>query len=66
MICAFFVQEAIARVVDEELNELLRQCSFYSLMLDESTDITTTQTLIIYIRFVDKGEVYNMPIFRAS
>ena len=48
------LQEAIARVVDEELDELLQQYSFYSLMVDESTDVTTTQTLIIYIRCVNK------------
>ena len=48
------MQEAIARVVDEELNELLQQCSFYLLKVDESTDVTTTQTLIFYIRFVNK------------
>ena len=36
------LQKAIARVVDEELDELLQQCSFYSLMVDESTDVTTT------------------------
>ena len=45
-------------MVDEELDEQLQQCSFYSLMVDESTDVTTTQTLIIYIRFVNKeGQV---------
>ena len=50
------MQEAIAVVVNEEL-ELLEQCSFFSLMIDESTDIATTQTLIVYIRFVSNGEV---------
>ena len=45
-------------MVDVELDEQLQQCSFYSLMVDESTDVTTTQTLIIYIRFVNKeGQV---------
>ena len=39
------------------LAELLEQCSFFSLMIDESTDIATTQTLIVYIRFVSNGEV---------
>ena len=29
----------------------------YSLMVDESTDIATTQTLIFYVRFVSNGEV---------
>ena len=30
---------------------------YFSLMIDESTDIATTQTLIIYIRLVNKGEI---------
>ena len=48
------MQEAIATVIDEELDAQLHQCRFYSLMVDESTDVTTTQTLIVYIRFVNK------------
>ena len=51
------LQEAIAMVVDEELDKLLKESSFFSLMVDESTDIATTQTLIIYVRFVSNGEV---------
>ena len=44
-------------VVDEELGKPLEKRSFFSLMVDESTDIATTQTLIIYVRFVSNGEV---------
>ena len=39
-------QEALAAVV-EELAKLLEKSSFFSLMVDESTDVATTQTLIV-------------------
>ena len=51
------VQEALAMVVDEELATMVDNCCYFSLMIDESTDIETTQTLIIYIRLVNKGEI---------
>ena len=44
-------------VVDEELATMVDNCCYFSLMIDESTDIATTQTLIIYIRLVNKGEI---------
>ena len=44
-------------VVDEELATMVDNCCYFSLMIDESTDIETTQTLIIYIRLVNKGEI---------
>ena len=49
-------------VVDEELATMVdNNCCYFSLMIDESTDIATdiatTQTLIIYIRLINKGEI---------
>ena len=44
-------------VVDEELATMVDNCCYFSLMIDESTDIATTQMLIIYIRLVNKGEI---------
>ena len=44
-------------VVDEELATMVDNCCCFSLMIDESTDIATTQTLIIYIRLLNKGEI---------
>ena len=41
-------------VVDEELATMVDNCCCFSLMIDESTD---TQTLIIYIHLVNKGEI---------
>ena len=49
------LQEAIAVLVDEELSQILHESSFFSLMIDESTDVSTTQTLVVYIRFVYRG-----------
>lgn len=43
-------------MVDEELSQQLEATSFYSLLIDESTDISTDQTLIVYIQFVYNGE----------
>lgn len=53
------LQKAVAEVVDEELSQQLTNASFYSLLIDESTDIATARTLIIYIRYVHEGEVMN-------
>ena len=47
----------MAAVVDEELSQQLEIAPFYSLLIDESTDIATDHTLIMYVRFVHGGEV---------
>ena len=45
-------------VVDKELATMVdNNCCYFSLMIDESTDIATTQMLIIYIHLVNKGEI---------
>ena len=49
----------MAAVVDEELSRHLANTSFYSLPIDESTDIATARTLIVYVRYVHEGEVMN-------
>ena len=36
----------MAAVVDEELSEQLQAAPFYSILIDESTDISTDHTLI--------------------
>ena len=50
-------QEAIAAVVDEDLDRDLSQSEFYSLLIDESTDIATDHNLVMYLRYVLNGEV---------
>ena len=47
----------MATVVDEELSEQLQAAPFYSILIDESTDIATDHTLIMYVRYVHGGEV---------
>lgn len=47
----------MAAVVDEEISKQLVKTAFYSILIDESTDIATTKTLIVYIRYVHEGEV---------
>ena len=56
-LCATITQDAVAAVVDHELLQCLETAAYYSLMIDESTDISTSQTLIMYVRFVCKGVV---------
>ena len=51
------MQEALAMVVDEELATMVDNSFCFSLMIDESTDIATMQTLIIYICLVSKWEI---------
>ena len=50
-------QEAIASVVDQDLDKDLSQSKLYSLTIDESTDIATDHNLIMYMRYVLNGEV---------
>ena len=50
-------QKAIASVVDQDLDKDLSQSKFYSLTIDESTDIATDHNLIMYMRYVLNGEV---------
>ena len=44
-------------IVDKELSEQFQAAPFYSILIDESTDIPTDRTLIMYVWFVRGGEV---------
>ena len=45
-------QEAVAAVVDEDLNKDLSTTKFYSLLIDESTDIATDHNLaFMHVRY---------------
>ena len=48
-------QESVAAVVDEDLNNDLLRTEFYSVLTDESTDIGTDHSLVIYMRYVLDG-----------
>ena len=52
-------QEAIAAVVDQDLDKDLSCSDFYSLLIDESTDIATDHNLVMYMRYVLNGEVHS-------
>ena len=60
-----FVEEAVAAVVDEKLSQQLEAAQFYSLLIDESMDITTDHTLIMYVWYVKNDEV-NMRFFKLT
>ena len=42
-------QAAVAAVVDEELLQELNSAPFYSILIDESTDMSTDHILIMYV-----------------
>lgn len=46
------MQVALQKVVDDELTEDLNTSEYFSVMLDESTDRSTEQTLLIYVRYL--------------
>ena len=52
-------QEAIAEVITDELVSNINQSPYFSVTLDESTDITNKQNLIVYVLFLkkEKGEM---------
>lgn len=52
------IQNSLVAVVDDSLNAELRECSFYSIMCDESTDLSVNKNLIVYVRFVIKGTAH--------
>ena len=52
-------QESIAAVVDEDLDKDLLQAGFYSVLIDESTDLATDHNLVMYMRYVLEGEVHS-------
>ena len=51
-------QEAIAAVVDKDLDDDLSHSNFYSLLIDESTDTATDHNLGMYMHYVLNGEFH--------
>ncbi|KAK6175159.1 hypothetical protein SNE40_013681 [Patella caerulea] len=45
-------QAAIAATVREDLRQRLSQSEYYSILLDESTDVSVDQNLIVYVRYI--------------
>ena len=45
-------EEARAKVITNETEKKIQQSRFLSVLVDESTDISVTQKLVVYVRFV--------------
>lgn len=51
--------EEISKHVSSELSNIVSESSYFSLALDESTDLTDTAQLLIFIRTVDNNFMIN-------
>ena len=49
------MQKAIALVISEMTTDALNKSSFFSVMIDESTDLSVSKTLIIYVKIVNSS-----------
>ena len=49
------MQEAMVKVVKEELIDNIKNSGVYSIMVDESTEVSMEKSLIIYVRYVMNG-----------
>ena len=45
-------------MIDEDLDNDSLQAEFYSIMIDESTDISSDHNLVIYLCYILGGEIY--------
>ena len=50
-------QEACAKVISKEIEKEIQQSRFLSVLVDESTDISVTQKLVVYVRFMTEDFV---------
>jgi len=39
------------------MKDKLSQCNFFGLLIDESTDISVHKTMVMYLRYVSRGEI---------
>lgn len=47
------MNESISTMLEEELLENIRNSTFCSIMLDESTDVSNSKRLVVYIRYIN-------------
>lgn len=52
------MEAAMALLIQEEIIERIKSAKWFSLMIDECTDVSIEQSLIIYVKFVHKGKVF--------
>ena len=48
------MQDVIDECIQSSIVEQIRSCSAYGLMVDESTDVTITKKLVIYVKIVNQ------------
>ena len=51
------VVQALGEAVSEPIISAIRQSSFFAVCIDETTDVSITKELIVYIRYVHGGEI---------
>jgi len=51
------IQKSLVTVIDNSLDVELKNCLFFSILCDESTDLSVNKNLIVYIRYVCNGKV---------
>lgn len=59
------MHQAIASTLVEDVDKAVRKSSVFSLILDESTDISNTKRLITYVRYIDDNKI-KTKLFRNS
>ena len=47
------MQESIVEVLESKLLDKVRKSHFFSILCDESTDISDSKKLILYVRLID-------------
>ena len=54
------IMKTFSETIIKDLNERLKKSQYYSIIVDESTDITSTKELIIYVKYYDtiSGQCY--------
>ncbi|KAG1664805.1 Zinc finger protein 862 [Nymphon striatum] len=51
------VQHSLVHVLDQKLKEKMQECGFFGIIIDESTDLAVHKKLIVYLRYVHRGEI---------
>ncbi|KAK3091876.1 hypothetical protein FSP39_023354 [Pinctada imbricata] len=49
------MQNAMAKVVQDDLLDDIKNSAVYSIIADESTDVSTEKTLMLYVRYIKNG-----------
>ena len=50
-------QKAVCDQIDKDLHERITSSQYFSILIDESTDMAVNQNMLVYIRIVHQGEL---------